>query len=119
MKNILLVLASVAPAVVGQLVLKSAISRLGVTPDAGLAAYLLRVFTTPLTLTALGLYGVSALVWTVVLGKLELSLAYPMVAMGYVLIVFLSWWLLDEPVNASRLLGLALICGGVILISRS
>ena len=68
---------------------------------------------------ALALYGVSAMIWTVVLSKLDLSLAYPMVSMGYVLVVFLSWLILKEPVSLLRIAGLAVICCGVLLISRS
>jgi len=120
MRNILLVLMSVGPAVVGQLILKSAISQLGVTPGTvGVPGYLIKVFTTPMALGALALYGVSALVWTVVLSRLELSLAYPMVSIGYVLVVLLSWLVLKEPVNAMRIAGLAFICCGVVMISRS
>ncbi len=59
------------------------------------------------------------MIWTVVLSKLDLSLAYPMVSMSYVLVVFLSWLILKEPVNVMRIAGLVVICGGVLLISRS
>jgi multidrug transporter EmrE-like cation transporter len=120
MKNILLVLMSVGPAVVGQLLLKSAIRDVGVSIDVvGLLAYFTRVLTTPRVLFAFMLYGASSLVWIVVLSKLELSLAYPLVSIGYVLVVFLSWMILKEPVSAVRIAGLMIICVGVIVISRS
>lgn len=120
MKNALLVMLSVGPAVIGQLVLKSAIETLGITPDTtGVPGYLARVLTTPAVIGALSLYGLSALIWTVVLSKLDLSLAYPMVSMGYVLVVFFSWLILKEPISLMRFAGLAVICIGVVMISRS
>jgi multidrug transporter EmrE-like cation transporter len=39
--------------------------------------------------------------------------------MGYVLAVFFSWLLFKEPVGTMRLVGLAVICVGVTLLSRS
>ena len=120
MKSILLVLMSVGPAVVEQLILKAAIRDLGVSLDVlGPLAYFTKVLTTPRVLLAFMLYGASSLIWIVVLSKLELSLAYPMLSMGYVLVVFLSWMVLKEPVNAVRIAGLVIICAGVIVISRS
>ncbi len=120
MHPIALVLMSVVPAVLGQIVLKGAIEGLGVTVDsAGPAGYFARLLTTPAVLAALALYGVSSLIWMVVLSKLDLSLAYPMVSMGYVLVVFFSWLFLKEPVSALRVVGLAVICLGVVIISRS
>jgi len=119
-KNILLVLMSVGPAVAGQLVLKTAITRVGATVEsAGVVGYLVKMFTTPLVLAALGLYGISSMIWMVVLSKLDLSLAYPMVSMAYVLVVFLSWLLLKEPVGWVRIAGLLVICAGVVVISKS
>ncbi|MCD6419491.1 MAG: EamA family transporter [Synergistetes bacterium] len=65
------------------------------------------------------LIGISSLIWLMILSKVELSYAYPMVSMGYVLVAILSWILFKENLSIVRWLGIAMICGGVYLISRS
>jgi multidrug transporter EmrE-like cation transporter len=120
MKSVLLVLCSVAPAVAGQLLLKYAIGRLSLSMEtAGPVGYYLRLFTTPLVLLGFFMYGLSSLIWLFILSKLPLSLAYPLVSMGYVLVVFFSWLLLHEHVSIIRILGVFVICLGVTLLALS
>lgn len=64
-------------------------------------------------------YGLSLLFWLKVLSELDLSKAYPMVSIGYVLTFILGWMFLDEPIRPLRVIGLIVIVVGVILISRS
>ncbi len=70
-------------------------------------------------IAGIGCYGASMLFWLYVLSKLDLSKAYPMVALGYVLTFILGWFFLDEPVKPMRIIGLIVIVSGVIIISRS
>jgi undecaprenyl phosphate-alpha-L-ara4N flippase subunit ArnE len=51
-----------------------------------------------------------------VLATLQLSLAYPMVSLGYVLVVLASRVLLKEPVSLARWAAVTLICAGVALV---
>lgn len=120
MRTILLVLCSVTPAVAGQLILKYAISRLSLDmSETGPVGYYVRLFTTPIVLLGFLMYGLSSLVWLFILSKLPLSLAYPLVAMGYVLVVFFSWLLLREHVSITRMIGVAVICLGVALLATT
>ena len=77
------------------------------------------VLTNPLVLTAVPLYAASFVAWTVVLSRLQLSLAYPGLAMTYVLIPLASWGLLHEPISRSHWVGLAVIVIGVLLVLRA
>ncbi|CAM7590630.1 4-amino-4-deoxy-L-arabinose-phosphoundecaprenol flippase subunit ArnE [Escherichia coli] len=54
-----------------------------------------------------------------VLGKVEVSLAYPLLSIGYVITAIIGYFFLNEDVNTLRLIGLSLICVGIIFISRS
>ena len=56
--------------------------------------------------------------WVIGLKHVELSVAYPFIALGLVLVTFLSWLFLKEMVNPVRLTGMLLISGGVVLIAR-
>lgn len=64
-------------------------------------------------------YGVSFLLWIKVLSKVELSYAYPMVSIGYIVVMFFSYFLFKENISLVRLVGVALIIVGVILVARS
>ena len=57
--------------------------------------------------------------WLLALRKVDISYAYPFIALGFVLVLGLSSWFLDERLNAARLLGVALIVGGVFCVARS
>lgn len=64
-------------------------------------------------------YGISFLLWIKVLSKVELSYAYPMVSLGYVLVMIFSYFFFKENITPIRILGVAFIMIGVILVARS
>lgn len=64
-------------------------------------------------------YGLSFLLWIKVLSKVELSYAYPMVSLGYVIVMIFSYFLFKENISFVRILGVAFIIAGVFLVSRS
>ncbi|MBU5482805.1 EamA family transporter [Clostridium sp. MSJ-11] len=64
-------------------------------------------------------YGVSFLIWIKVLSKVELSYAYPMVSLGYVIVLFFSYFLFKENITYLRIIGILFIIVGVIFVSRS
>ncbi len=51
--------------------------------------------------------------------KVDLSFAYPFVALSYVIIIITAWLFLGENISLLRLVGVLVICLGVFLISRS
>jgi len=101
--------------------MKRGMSRIGFIPPnlSNLASNLVRILTEPFVLLGLFLYAVSTIFWLIVLSRVDLSYAYPMISIGYVLILVLSWVFLSEHISLVRVLGVLLICGGVFLISRS
>ncbi|MTK14018.1 MAG: EamA family transporter [Clostridiaceae bacterium] len=64
-------------------------------------------------------YGLSFLIWIKVLSKVELSYAYPMVSIGYILIMFFSYFIFKENISLIRIAGVIFIIIGVILVARS
>lgn len=65
------------------------------------------------------LYGLAAVFWMLVLAHADLSLVYPFVGLGFVLIMLLGWAVLGEPLNAAKLVGTLLIAVGVVFVARS
>ena len=64
-------------------------------------------------------YGASVCVWVAALSKAPVSTAYPMLSLGYVVVAVVSVLWLGESMGLAKVLGIALICVGVILVSRS
>jgi uncharacterized membrane protein len=114
---ILTILASVLLAAVAQLTLKAGMDRVG---DAdGAVALLKGAAATPLVWFGLVLFGLSALVWLIVLSKTSLSFAYPFASLSYVLIVVFDRFVLHETVPAGRWLGVALIVSGILVVAAT
>jgi multidrug transporter EmrE-like cation transporter len=69
--------------------------------------------------TGMVCYGASVCVWLAALSKAPVSTAYPMLSLGYVAVAVVSVMWLGESMTLPKVLGIALICAGVILVSRS
>jgi multidrug transporter EmrE-like cation transporter len=64
-------------------------------------------------------YAASVCVWVAALSKAPVSTAYPMLSLGYVVVAAISVGWLGEALTPGKVLGIALICTGVLLVSRS
>ena len=108
----LLLLLAILVGVAGQLLLKLGMMR---QPEFRLydIAGLLRNWP---VLTGFGCYGLSTVLYLQVLAKLELSMAYPTVSLGYVLVIVMSKVLFKESVSPSRWMAVTVICIGVVLV---
>ena len=112
-----LLLGAVALGVLGQFMMKSGMNRVGAIDRFGLAT-LVRVFSNPFVLLGFASYGVSSIAYLMALSKLDLSVAYPMIGIGYVLVLLISALFLHEPVSRARWLGGLLIFIGVWLVGH-
>ena len=63
-------------------------------------------------------YVVSLVIWLMALSRVEVSMAYPMLSIGYVVNAVAAYYLFGESVTAVRLLGIGFIIVGVFLVSR-
>ena len=70
-------------------------------------------------LLGLAFYAVSVVVWILALTRVQVSIAYPMLSLGYVVTAFAAWWLFGEALTAQKLIGIAIIIVGVIVVARS
>jgi multidrug transporter EmrE-like cation transporter len=122
MQNIFLVLISVLISVVGQILLKKGMLQVGKFEFSALANILpqfIKAFSNPWVLAGFLFYFLSSLFWIIALSKVDLSVAYPLLSCGYILVLLASWLLFKEPVTAIRWLGVLVIMAGVTLISRT
>jgi drug/metabolite transporter (DMT)-like permease len=122
MNGIPLILATVGMIVVGQLVLKSGMRRVGKIDRSrakNLGQLVGVIATTPQVILGLGIYGLSAGFWIVVLGRTDLSYAYPFLALAYVAVTALATVIFREPFRGRQWLGLALVVAGVAIVAIS
>ena len=118
----LFAIASSLLGVTGQICLKMGMERIGTLDVSGVASGVqtaFQVMTTPLVVMGLSCYAMGAVLWLIVLSKLDLSLAYPILALNFVLVPLFGWLLLGEHVPSLRWVGVAIIFVGVTVISRT
>jgi multidrug transporter EmrE-like cation transporter len=104
-----------------QLLLKAGTNRLGVVtlaPDT-FATTLTRIAAEGHVVGGLVLYGISVLVWIAGLSRVPVSVAYPMLSLGYVVNALAAQYLFGEAVTMQRWLGIGFIVVGVWLVARS
>ena len=119
--SFLLILAGVVLNAGAQLLLKAGVGPLGpISLDwPSLLPTLTRVLQQWPILAGLACYVVSVGFWIVALSRVEVSLAYPMLSLGYVINAVAAWWLFGEALGPMRFAGILLILAGVLIMSRT
>ena len=79
----------------------------------------LRLATEWHIVTAMFCYAFSVVVWILALSRVPVSIAFPMLSMAYVVNAIAAWYLLGEPFNPTKLIGMGVIILGVIILSRA
>jgi multidrug transporter EmrE-like cation transporter len=79
----------------------------------------LRIAMQPPIIGGLTCYVLSVVVWIVGLSRVDVSIAYPMLSLGYVVNAFAAWYLFGEVLSAQRLVGIGVILVGVLIVARS
>jgi multidrug transporter EmrE-like cation transporter len=125
--NVVLLVISIGLAIAGQLAMKAGMNEVTNNGDNPLqvsdlkhpVTLLKRMFKEgPWAIAGILLYAISALFWLVVLSRVPLSVAYPVVAIGYVVVVLYSKFVFDEPVKWIAWVGLAFIVIGVAITAQ-
>lgn len=114
-----LIVLSVSLNAIAQVALRKAMITLATFPPVGgTPVFVWRLLNNVYLWGGLGCYAIGILLWLAVLSSNEVSVAYPMLSIGYVIAIVLSFILLGEGIPPTRLVGIALICVGVVLITR-
>jgi multidrug transporter EmrE-like cation transporter len=78
-----------------------------------------RLALEPHILGGIACYVVSLVLWILALSRVEVSVAYPMLSIGYVVNAVAAYYLFGEAVTATRLVGIGVIVLGVYIVARS
>lgn len=117
----IIALASVSLNALAQIALRKTMLTLGQMPSelSGYFNLALNLLSNIWFMLGMGCYVISIGLWMVVLGKVEVSLAYPLLSVGYILTAVIGYFFMGENVNLIRIIGLTFICVGIIIIPRS
>lgn len=115
--GLLIIFFTVAFTVIGQLLVKKGVQEVGASPTSTslLLAFVWRVFTNLYVLLGLTCAVLAAVAWTIALSRVALSVAYPFLGLGIVLVLALSGVVFGESVPASRWIGVAIVCIGLVV----
>lgn len=104
-----------------QLLLKAGTNRVGEFAFAldNLVPIGSKIATSPQILAGLGCYVVSVVVWILALSRVPVSVAYPMLSVGYIVNAVAAWMLFGESLTAQKLVDIGFIVVGVFLVARS
>ena len=114
------IMAGVALNTVAQLCLKQGMLGIGCVnmTASALAEMAMKAVLNPFIIIGMVCYMASFAVWLVVLSRVEVSLAYPMLSIGYIAAAVAGYYFWGESLGVAKILGIALICAGVAVMFR-
>lgn len=121
MITLILALFSVSLNAAAQIFLRKTMVAVGPLPSgwSELMSFVSAVVLSPWFVAGMACYAVSIALWLIVLSKLEVSVAYPLLSIGYVITAVVGFFFLGENVTLLRVFGIALICGGLFFVART
>ncbi len=112
-----LIFVSVTLSALGQTLFKTGAGRVRFGDGAGLLGKVAAMLFSPWVLAGLAAYGVGTVLWLFALRRIDLSLAYPFVALSFLMVAASGVLLLGEPMTLAKALGLALIVTGLAVLA--
>lgn len=118
---ILLIIPAILFSTTGELLFKIGMNRIGgfEFSASALRTILPRVALNPFIIIGFLGFGLGAVFWLAVLSRVPLSLAYPILALSYFVVVIEAWLFLHERVTWKRMAGVTVIVIGVIVVGLS
>lgn len=119
--NLLLILSSVSLNAFAQLFIRKGMLKIGEISFnfEQIVKMVLAVFTNIYLLSGMFSYVLSVILWMIVLSKVNVSLAYPLGSVGYIITTVLAYLFFNEPITFQKVLGIIIICIGVFILTQS
>jgi len=100
----------------GQFLFRLGMVEYGKVTVTGIWRQLGSIILTPAIFVGFACFGVSSILWLVVISRWELSYAYPLVSLGYVIAILYGTLLLHEDLTLPKILGCLLILAGMSVL---
>ncbi len=116
-----LILLGVGLNAAAQLLLKAGMNQIGhfAFSPANIIPISFKVMANPPIMAGLFAYVFSVVVWLMVLSRVQVSFAYPMLSIGYIVSAVAAYYLLGEDMSMLRVMGIVVIMAGVFMVSQS
>jgi len=115
-KRFVIILIPILLSAVAQIIMKLGLG--GITVKNDLKAFFVNSLTSPGVMIGLALYGLGAMLWLIVLSREDVSFAFPLVSLAYVIAIVLSWAILKETITPPRIIGSLIIMVGIVIIAK-
>ena len=112
-----LLLVAVFTSSLGQLLLKLGALQLGKVTTQNAISHVASIVTTPALTAGVCAYGIGAIVYILVLTRVNLSIAAPSASIIYFFSVLAGYFFFQESISIGRAVGLGLIVCGVVLVT--
>ena len=118
--NLIFIISSVLLNALAQILLKSGMKNFSdIDLKNNIFQTTLSISLNPYIITGFISYGISIILWLWVLSKVDVSLAYPFQALGYIIVTILAWLIFQENINLTRIIALMFITIGLIILAFS
>ncbi len=116
-----IILAGVLLNAAAQLLLKAGTTSLGrmFPPEEQILSEFFRILFQPFVISGLACYVISVSLWIAALSKVPVSIAYPMLSIGYIVNAIAAHYLLGEGLTLQKVIGIGVISVGVLLVAKS
>lgn len=117
----LLIIFTVTATVIGQLLVKKGMLQVGASPShvVLIPKFLFRAFTNIYVVIGILCALLAAVSWTIAVSRIDLSVAYPFLSLGLVLVLALSGFVFGETVPINRWIGVLVVCVGLVIAARN
>jgi multidrug transporter EmrE-like cation transporter len=118
--NLIFIISSVLLNAFAQILLKAGMKQFGIIElKNNIIHTSVSIALNPYIITGFISYGVSIILWLWVLSKVDVSLAYPFQALGYIVVTILAWLIFQEDITLTRIIALIFISIGLIILAFS
>ena len=118
--NFIFIISSVLLNAFAQILLKAGMKQFGnIDLKNNIMNTCISIAFNPYIISGFIAYGVSILLWLWVLSKVDVSLAYPFQALGYIVVTILAWIIFQENISYIRIIALIFITIGLIILAFS
>ena len=120
LQNISIILFSIFLSSFAHLFLKKGVSQLEYFSSGEINIFkILKVGLNPWVFSGMTLHVAALVVWLWALSRVDISFAYPFLALGYIIVGLMAWIWLGESLSITRIIGMIIILTGLVVISQS
>jgi drug/metabolite transporter (DMT)-like permease len=117
--TLLIQIVSLMFSILGQFLLKAGAATLGQVGAGNVVEKIFSMALQPYLWAGVSLYGISAIGYIIVLSRTKLSIAAPTISISYVIIALGGALIFQEPLPITRIIGVAVIIIGVVLVLQN